>query len=746
MHPLRNVFNVQVRAGQLQFSTLPRLLKTSHKKSKSKVRHASKGEHTRAPRGYRLLERERPRPVSALVELRESIFSSDLPGVLTRYPALVPLLQNIDTLEIARLLHHKVRSWALEGQGEIEPLKEAALQFQDLYKNGKLPAHPVASLHLVALWRDARQYDQGIEFCNWVMAQDDSYVDLRTYGVVIELLATYGQDLEYCESVYSHALKRFPRNFNEYHLSHGAILPNRSEPVQIPGTNMVLVQGITKARLVHGDWRNAYLALDTALRLYPTQVTKHTSDIFLGERPLQEAFQVHCLICQSGSQPSIAQFTRLLVSLRWARSFDDELRPTLQFVIAMLTSLHYHIAAKGELDQEHLSLLLRTCFEIVSEQPSLQQDQINELLSQILKIFNTVGISVTEHLTSFFPERDPKGRVEVVLWALDNLVPSIEGLSGNSIRMLLARVAATRDATLMKKVWALVVNNPKVKLNAPIWKIFARVSASVDNAKFIRQQMETQHIVEGSDLAGIINMEIQQNRPAEEKQSAQTLAPDTFTEEEFNQFLSAFRSFGRVIAEQNWSDLEESPPRQDTFYTCPFAVDESWQRKLWDELSLPPSNLRGNSDPKVALETPAARGVTGLTLEEVRYRNWKGINNLLLQAELFESRIQSSADAAIKDRTATSRLKGTFGIKNLKKLSELFHKQALERAQDIKIMSSWTWTEDEWRQKILTLRGVEVIKSPEQPKQEPTDTPHPSIESGKKRTMQRTWKHLVLST
>ena len=691
-HVLRNVFFVRAQPSLIRFFTYSRRL-------------------GKRRRFYRLekIATAAPRDNPQVHHFRDRLYSSDLPAVLEHYPALMAqkLLTPVDTLEIARLLHYNARSGKSRDWESADSFTSTVLGFQDMYMNGNLPPHPEASLHLICLWRTLELYDHGIELFNWLLTQSYYYMNLKTYGAAIELVAEYGKDLEYCEQLYHHALKQKPFYFMKYYLS----VPDRRKPTYIRGTSLTLLQGIMKARLIHGDWRNAYLALDTALQLHPGHLPRLFTHVFLFERPLHEALQVFRLASQSGSQPGAKHFTRLLQSLKWARSFDRELRPTLQFAIAMVNSVHCYIAANNELLEEHLDILLQTCYQIFQENPLLNVDQMIEVLSQILTSFRVFGINPDGTQLDYALFASRRGSPKLILWTLDTFLPFAGELSEQSLKLLLGEIAVTNDAALVEKVWALVVENLLGPPSLAHLELFTRASVRAGNLKFIHQQMNIWPNSESIDLAYLVDQEIPQVPPDEDEQAAQVDSEWSSSKGELDQFLSAIASFGEMVTKrQDWSDLEKNPIKQDNFFTWPFQVEESWQRKLWDELSQPPLKASEASEPVAAQDVPIDRVSTGLALEEVRYRNWKGVNDLLLQAEMSEAKIQSAADAAIRDRTATRRIRGSGKEKDSVKLKLIFREQALERAKQLEEATSWNWTEDTWRQKILTLRGI--IKSP----------------------------------
>ena len=104
--------------------------------------------------------------------------------------------------------------------------------------------------------------------------------------------------------------------------------------------------------------------------------------------------------------------------------------------------------------------------------------------------------------------------------------------------------------------------------------------------------------------------------------------------------IEAFLQDARAILEDFESTssnrAKNIPLNRCSVWRWPVNVPEEWQRRLYDELSS-----------KSSVESPAdllpyiggkAQKSLGFSSRELRYRSWKTINNLLLQAEVFEHR------------------------------------------------------------------------------------------------------------
>ncbi|KAL2055416.1 hypothetical protein ABVK25_004224 [Lepraria finkii] len=123
---------------------------------------------------------------------------------------------------------------------------------------------------------------------------------------------------------------------------------------------------------------------------------------------------------------------------------------------------------------------------------------------------------------------------------------------------------------------------------------------------------------------------------------------------------------------------------QPSIWLWPIVVPEERQRNLYHEMSsnssdiLPPGALNESSDRAVS--------PTDISFANLRYRNWKTINSLLMQAEAFESRPERS--------------------KNSDGSTYPHHSPwLLEQLDDIRMESTKQYTEQEWRDKILNLRS-----------------------------------------
>ena len=263
-----------------------------------------------------------------IASLHDAIESESVDHVITAYRALssesLSQLTHGTTFRLAQFLHEALRKSRRPGKGDASSTREEIerlVAFAEIIvlaiRKETLPASTRAHVHLLSLFKEAGTLDAGVNFWKFLELQDDSYVNADVYGAAIELLAVAGSSLPELEMLYQQALTRCPGNaFASYHLSPSAILPSRTAATNIKGIPVALLQGILTARLLRSDPRNAYLALDTSLRLYPDQTLPRFYTLFMDERPLDEAYAVFAIACRAGPTPPYSSVRTLLTSLR----------------------------------------------------------------------------------------------------------------------------------------------------------------------------------------------------------------------------------------------------------------------------------------------------------------------------------------------------------------------------------------------------------------------------------------------
>ncbi|KAH0261004.1 hypothetical protein KCU84_g21859, partial [Aureobasidium melanogenum] len=267
------------------------------------------------------LEAQRPPAFLRHVELlRHALDANDVRQIASAYNVLrnkIPLGDQ-DVADIAKALHTSLRLLSQSIRRSRIPAELsnlADLLVLDIQAKILPPSYD-AHLHLLSFYKESAAFDKGIAFWSWLVKQGDDYVNANLYGVALELFAFQGRPAEETEQLYESALDRFPGVFLHYHLSHNAVIADRRQPTVISGIPKALLQGILTARILRGDAKNAYLTLDTALRLFPTKIPTRFVTLFVQERPLDEAYRVFMLACQAGATPGHDALKILLTRMR----------------------------------------------------------------------------------------------------------------------------------------------------------------------------------------------------------------------------------------------------------------------------------------------------------------------------------------------------------------------------------------------------------------------------------------------
>ncbi|TKA77119.1 hypothetical protein B0A49_03224 [Cryomyces minteri] len=644
----------------------------------------------RATRGESAAPFPSSRPSEEYTLFAHELGAANLDEVTKLYPALLQSsqLEKNNVRKIAQLIHSTYRR-----DPEQKPRLQALLEFADTLvrdtRKQALPSSPYAYLHLLSFFKEARQYERGYEFWSWLAKQDDEYVNPAVYGAAIELLAYHGQKLGDLEQMYVSALKRFPGTFSEYHLSPRAIVPDRAAPMIFPGLHMTLLQGILTARILHGDWRNAYLALDTALRLFPTQVPHRFFELFLYERPLAEGYQVFLLACRSGVNMTSHAVTRLLDKIASLKPgpFESSTNGVI-LVRAMLNAIDAHQRAGGKLHAVASGIVIKALGDLLLSRSftscnSSDRERIVDVLldtvRETIKLFASHGIppslSTFNNIISAVAGRT--GRIDIIENVLRDA--SAVGLEPDEItrRAILVAAGDMRDMELLAASWQKLVEANAAKglqPQAPDWLTLARAASKLNNAAFV----EEQKVLFAHTLTQGMNTKIQRELDRAKARGPEVGMSDSLStaaiEDGLRTILAHVLRMSKSVADGHQPSLYESPVAMSIDMSRSILADtfasEQELMSLYDELTTdarqyrqtrkqgdPSQILQGapsvprqhpDSRPQEEVQSPIATSPTGFPLDKLRYENWKSINELLLEADIYETQRQHEVDQAMK--------------------------------------------------------------------------------------------------
>jgi tetratricopeptide (TPR) repeat protein len=558
------------------------------------------------------------------------------------------LLEPKDTTRILQLLHFEIRKQE-QKRVKTRPLQHATDSFAAHLQDKTLAPHPNASIHLLSIYKETRQFDKGKQLWSWLIRQDDEYVDPGVYGAAIELLAYDGESLERSEELYQQALKRFPDNFIEYHLSPVAIVPDRGQAMVLP-IPMTLLQGILTARVLAGDWRNAYLTFDTALRLIPDLVPARFFDVLINERPVSEAVRIFHLACHAKVLLSTTTLTTLISRIRTAADekapvgsdvlvedsaslaslisrvgiaanekkpdhSSDKLAENLKLAVTACDLIRAQAGAGGRLAAQNLSSIITKCLSpLITWSPDLRP------ISEVQASFNhSVTLFAREMLDLFLAMDAPYAvsaynslitlagnakDAETVIDAIKRVSETQKGPDDITCRAFLVAAAMCGNPEgLWQNAWRTLVahtEEQRQKLDEVQWKVLGRSVSYIND----------------SDARTYVEKEMEKYKPTETlKQVVRRLAmstPHTINpmraeDVDFERLSEHLRRVQQVTKDQ-MLEFDAEALLTPLRYTPTLGSIEDL-RKIYDELTTDPSQT---SSVDSNTEQPTIDGKAGL--------------------------------------------------------------------------------------------------------------------------------------
>ncbi|KAL1595131.1 hypothetical protein SLS60_009819 [Paraconiothyrium brasiliense] len=556
------------------------------------------------------------------------------------YPTMIAAgtLTRDDTRRIGQTLHACLRNSQLLSGTRTDLLSFLQQLIEDLQK-GALPSHPFVFVHILGIYRERKLYDEGYALWQWLVQQDDTHVSQAVYGAAIEMMA-YGKKLRLyeLENLYVDALKRFPGTFAEYHLSPDAIVPDRSQPIVIAGVPITLLQGILTARLLHNDWKNAYLALDTALRLYPCQLPSRFFEMFMEKRPLGEAYTTFLVACRAGNVLRPSHVTSLLSKIRNSIEPCDALGDRIVLVRAIANALYAYLEAGGSLDPIHVGQFLIS-FGSLLPQPAPGNDYQGDLASLRNRIITFAHGTLSSLFQAGMP---PSSNVLIALVFLagrlrvpDLLRVSLQDaetaqvdLGDIGTRGVMTSAGQTGAKDVIEETWTRIAHKAASNGRQIEWKdwvSFAKACKRADHVDYFRNQLQEQEHAIPASYKDLIMVALDEEMPHFER--TMDISRSEEFENELGELNQQIKNISAVVMSGQRLDIRNTP-----FYMFldpkkpPLARLEDMQ-KVYNEYTIDP-----HQPPPENSAVPAALSPTGLPLDELRFANWVSIVELMDQA------------------------------------------------------------------------------------------------------------------
>ncbi|KAF1985393.1 hypothetical protein K402DRAFT_422025 [Aulographum hederae CBS 113979] len=593
-----------------------------------------------------------------LSEFRQALITGNFKSVAALYPKLAStsLLETRDVFFIAQCLHTTYRTNTRRKPEWLPALIDFGNKLSSDIRLQIVPGGPDASLHLLSFFKEADQYDSGAKYWSWLENQDESQVTSVVYGAGIEFWARHSKTLPELEGMYADGLARFPGTFAEYHLSPQAIIPDRRRQTEIPGLAMTLLQGIMTARVFHGDWRNAYLAMDTALRLFPGKAPDRFFALIVHERPVLEAYQAFMMACRSGVVVQPVVLTVLLDKLLEKRGVPQNIK--LMSVNAALMAALAYIGAEGRLNGQHLSSIISGFKILIQLKQSSASDENapissdhNVTLCAMARRLMLMGlqsgqipltVSVFNSLLSLATDAEQSGLIKLTEQDMSNV-----GVVPNAVfyRIMVAASAIEKDPVFLKQAWTNLLENAErtgksLERNDFLALASAWNEADSDSA-FVQDLMgnlDSHALAEISKHGGIRlgKLEARKRRRA----AGESLPPVDLTETK-----EIVGLIERVLkSDAPWDFIKNPIP---TAFGAPFtrtSPNQDTLRTLYDEFTTDPKQPQPE-DPR-----PPELSPTGIPLHDLRFLNWIDINHLMAQAKEHERRKVDAVERAIANK------------------------------------------------------------------------------------------------
>ena len=634
------------------------------------------------------------------------------------YPTLLAakVLNSYDTRRITQVLHVRIRNeHSPSKRDELFPFVQ---QLVSHLRQGTVEPHPFAFVHLFGIYKDAKRFDEGYALWEWLVQQDERYVSQAVYGAAIELMA-YGRlkPLPLLEDLYNDGLKRFPGTFAEYHLSPDAIVPDRTQLTTISGIPTLLLQGILTARILARDWKRAYLALDTALRIYPTQTPPRYFELFMTERPISEGYTAFMLACRAGVAMRPTHVTALITKLRAAMGASQSMADRVMLLRAIANAMYGYLEAGETLEGIHVGSFLRA-FELLLPEPMGGEDYVgeaaemrdilavtaHEIMSDLIQAGMPPELRSLQALISI----SGKLRLPSLLSAtLQDIEAAGFELGPIERRTIITSAGLLKDKKLLEQYWLLVVSDAEAN-SAQIpfedWITFTKACRRADHSDYFRSQLlKLPYAIDNNTERHIIQ-QIDMPETSALNHRYQYMSVKELTTE-LDALKTQMKDIETVVMSGQPLNLHASPLYMHLDPQHPSLGREEDLRSVYNELTTDPHQP---PPPPATPDSPVRPAVspTGIPLDDLRFQNWVTVHEMMDTAADYESDLHYAVDTAIKAGTP---LKGTPELLRLRKeastprsrtdLSMIIKELRASRREDLKMFRNVA-SDDLYKMKI----------------------------------------------
>ena len=561
--------------------------------------------------------------------------------LLELYPGLVAAnaLHRNHTRRIAQTLNARVRNMRNTDVSLDDIFVFAQRMVSDI-QTGALPPHPYAHVHLLGVYKQCERYQEGYDFWQWLVDRDSMHVTQAVYGAALDLMAYRNiHPLSDLEDLYAEGLKRFPGVFAEYHLSPEAIVPDRSQPVAISNVPVLLLQGILTARLLAGDWHNAYLALDTALRLFPTQVPARFFDLFMVQRPLPEAYTAFLVACRAGVPLKPNRLTGLITKVRKEPN-NASLRERVTSLRAVANAMYAYLEAGGSLEPLHLRAFIRTFESVIpaaedGRTPFDGEVQMRNAIATAVHEFASTllqaGFPPHAHIFTAIIHLAGKYKVPGLFQTcLEDIQAAQLKLEATDLRTILDAAGYLGEKDVIQTCWSRIASESQAKgeqLDYSDWVTLAEACSFSGHLDYFHEQLwKYEHTLSAGFKQGLADKA--KTKPHKTRSLKPNMDFAAFTTE-FDALQSQMKNIAAVVMSRQPLDLRTTPFYMTLDPTRPPLGQPEDLRTVYDEMTTDPHQPAPPSG-----TIPPALSPTGIPLDELRFQNWVSVLGMMNHARL----------------------------------------------------------------------------------------------------------------
>jgi hypothetical protein len=305
-------------------------------------------------------------------QFRVSVDRVDVAESARLYPLLkksdLPVMMMRKFVRSLAEFEFKGKEIKFQRQAVLESILATAKQVVSDIKVNRLSCDPLLIDAALKLFRNMGRADEFTALFEWARSQGSGsdYCDLQVYGRAIDFFVKNSKthQLPDLEALYQEALltTHGTSPFAPYHLSHNAKLHDRDVQFPMLTTDAlgIMLEEIIAARMAFGDWRAAYLGLDTYMRLNFEKPLKWGK--LIQHRPCLEGYTLCRMSHQSNQMTGARPIHRVVHHLSISKTEAIEnpviLRKRVADVCKSIDLLARHAELTGKLADSHVASVL----------------------------------------------------------------------------------------------------------------------------------------------------------------------------------------------------------------------------------------------------------------------------------------------------------------------------------------------------------------------------------------------------